>query len=224
MKPGLTEIVFIIDKSGSMHNLIDDTIGGFNSVIEEQREGDGEVYVTTVLFSDYNKTLHDHINIKEVPLMTTKEYRVSGCTALLDAIGSTVDNIGIRLANTAEDDRPSKIMVFIITDGQENASHEYSKKRIKEMIEHQTDVYNWSFIFIGANMDAVSEGRDIGITLSATYSATSDGTYSTYAAIDGAINSARAYADAICTADCCAVKSLDSQLEASINDSLCTIC
>ena len=224
MKPGLTEIVFIIDKSGSMHNLIDDTIGGFNSVIDEQREGDGEVYVTTVLFSNYNKTLHDHINIKEVPLMTTKDYRVSGCTALLDAIGSTVDNIGIRLANTAEDDRPSKIMVFIITDGQENASHEYSKKRIKEMIEHQTDVYNWSFVFIGANMDAVSEGRDIGITLSATYSATSDGTYSTYAAIDGAINSARAYADVVCTADCCVAKSLDSQLKASINDALCTIC
>lgn len=224
MKPGLTEIVFIIDKSGSMHNLIDDTIGGFNSVIEEQREGDGEVYVTTVLFSDYNKTLHDHINIKEVPLMTTKEYRVSGCTALLDAIGSTVDNIGIRLANTAEDDRPSKIMVFIITDGQENASHEYSKKRIKEMIEHQTDVYNWSFVFIGANMDAVSEGKDMGITLSATYSATSDGTYSTYTAIDDVINYARAYADTVCTADCCAVKSLDGQLESSINDALCTIC
>ena len=218
MKQGLTEIAFILDRSGSMHHLVDDTIGGFNSVIQEQREGLGEVYVTTVLFSDNSKILHDHINIKDVPLLTTNEYRVAGCTALLDAIGTTIDNIGIRLAETPEENRPSKVMVFITTDGQENASREYTKARIKEMIEHQTNVYNWTFVFLGANMDAVAEGRDIGITHSATYTASSRGVGSTYTVLDDTITAARAYADVATTA--CSVDALCS-INAALDDAIC---
>ena len=223
MKQGLTEIAFILDRSGSMHHLVDDTIGGFNSVIQEQREGLGEVYVTTVLFSDNSKILHDHINIKDVPLLTTNEYRVAGCTALLDAIGTTIDNIGIRLAETPEENRPSKVMVFITTDGQENASREYTKARIKEMIEHQTNVYNWTFVFLGANMDAVAEGRDMGITHSATYTASSRGVGRTYAGLDETITCARVYAvaavitcsaDTLCSLDADLAQAIDAKIEA----------
>lgn len=224
MKPGLTEIAFILDKSGSMHNLVDDTIGGFNSVIEEQRNGTGDVYVTTVLFSDNSKILHDHINIKDVPLLTKNEYRVAGCTALLDAIGTTVDNIGIRLAETPEDERPSKVMIFITTDGQENASREYTKARIKEIIEHQQSVYNWTFVFLGANMDAVAEGRDMGISYSATYTATADGLSSTYDAVGSVVEAAREYANCAWLATSCdEIDALQCRIDACVSKALDTI-
>lgn len=163
MKQGLAELIFILDKSGSMHSLTDDTIGGFNSLIEKQKQENGEAYVTTVLFDTNYDIIHDHINLQEMKELTTTEYVTGGCTALLDAIGITIDSVGKRLNNTPEEDRPEKVIIAITTDGQENASVEYTKAQIKDKIEHQQEKYNWTFIFLGANMDAVAEASSLGI-------------------------------------------------------------
>lgn len=185
MKKGLTEMVFILDKSGSMWNLTDDTIGGFNSMIEQQKSEDGEAYVTTVLFNRHHETLHDHINIQDVKPITHKDYCASGATALLDAIGDTIDSIGERLSDTPEDERPEKVIFVITTDGYENDSRRFTKSKIKEMIEHQQEKYSWVFIFLGANIDAIGEAESLGINskLSKTYTASARGTRSLYAAV-----------------------------------------
>lgn len=184
MKKNLTELVFILDRSGSMCYLVDDTIGGFNSMIEEQKKEDGEAYVTTVLFDGQYELLHDHVNITDVEPITRKEYYARGNTALLDAVGTTINSIGTRLYETPEDERPEKVIFVITTDGHENASMEFSKSQIKEMIEHQQDVYSWVFMFLGANMDAVGEAGSLGIksAYSKTYTASDLGTASVYAA------------------------------------------
>ena len=163
MKDNLTEIVFILDESGSMYDLAADTIGGFNSYVEEQRHQPGEAYLTTVAFNTTPRTLHDHVNIKDVPRLTDRDYSPVGGTALMDAIGTTVTSVGKRLANTPENERPSKVIVVITTDGMENSSMEYTHSQIKEMIQHQQDKYSWEFIFIGAGIDAYSEASRIGI-------------------------------------------------------------
>lgn len=193
MKKNLTEMVFILDRSGSMGRLTDDTIGGFNSMIESQKTEDGEAYVTTVLFDDYYDLLHDHVNIKDIKPITRKDYYARGCTALLDAIGKTINSIGVRLAETPEDERPEKVIFVIITDGYENASVEFSKTQIKEMIEHQQDKYAWTFMFLGANMDAVSEASGFGIksAFSKTYTASGIGTQSVYKATSDVLSCAR---------------------------------
>lgn len=185
MKKNLTEMVFILDRSGSMSHLTSDTIGGFNSMIGNQKNEEGEAFVTTVLFDDEYELLHDHVNIQDIKPITNKEYYARGCTALLDAIGKTINSIGNRLSDTPEDERPEKIIFVITTDGFENASREFTKQKVKEMIEHQQSKYSWVFMFLGANMDAVGEATSYGIASSHahTYTASSAGTESVYTAM-----------------------------------------
>lgn len=194
MKKGLTETIFILDRSGSMGGLIDDTIGGFNSMIEQQKNDPGETNITTVLFSSGCYILHDCVDVNEIETLTRNHYIPFGTTALLDAIGRTIDMVGERLANTSEDERPEKVIFVITTDGMENASHKYTKSKVKEMIEHQQSVYNWTFMFLGANIDAIGEARDLGINtdFARGYTASSRGTESLYSAVADTITCAKA--------------------------------
>jgi uncharacterized protein YegL len=189
MKKNLTEMVFILDRSGSMMHLTDDTIGGFNSMIENQKKEEGEAFVTTVLFDDQYELLHDHIDIKEIQPITTNEYYARGMTALLDAVGKTINSIGSRLSATPEDERPDKVIFVITTDGMENASREFAKSTVKEMIEHQQNKYSWTFMFLGANMDAVGEAASLGINtdFARTYTASDWGTQSVYTSVSNAM-------------------------------------
>jgi uncharacterized protein YegL len=164
MKKGLTELVFILDKSGSMSGLEADTIGGFNSMLQKQQAAEGDCCVTTVLFDNNYELLHDRINLKAVSPMTDKEYQVGGCTALLDAIGRTIHKIGNAQKNTADDYRAEKVMFVIITDGEENSSREYTTEKVKSQIERQKNKYGWEFIFLGANIDAVETAGRFGIS------------------------------------------------------------
>ena len=163
MKKNLTELVFILDKSGSMSGLEKDTIGGFNSLLEQQRKVDGECVITTVLFDNRYELLHDRIDIRAVQPITGKEYFVGGSTALLDAIGRTIHKIDTAQKNTTEDYRAEKVMFVIITDGEENASRHFSSAQIRQMIQHQKERYGWEFIFLGANIDAVETAGRFGI-------------------------------------------------------------
>lgn len=163
MKKGLTELVFIIDRSGSMGGLESDTIGGFNAMLKEQLAVEGEAIVTTVLFDDKYELLHDRIDIRAVAPLTDKDYTVRGSTALLDALGSTIHKIRAVQQHAAENYRAEKVLFVIITDGQENASREYSAERVKTRIERQKQKYGWEFVFFGANMDAVMEAGKLGI-------------------------------------------------------------
>ena len=164
MKKGLTELVFILDKSGSMGGLETDTIGGYNSMLAKQQMVDGECHITTVLFDNNHELLHDRIDIKAVSPITEKEYQVGGSTALLDAIGRTIHKIGNAQKHTADDYRAEKVMFVIITDGEENSSREYSAEKIKAQIERQKTKYGWEFIFLGANIDAVETAGRFGIS------------------------------------------------------------
>ena len=199
MKKGLTELVFILDRSGSMDQLTDDTIGGFNSMIEQQKQEDGEAYVTTVLFSSSHTTLHDHVNIQDIRPMTKKDYVPMGMTALLDSVGYTINSIGQRLSDTPENERPEKVIFVITTDGFENASQEFTRSKVKEMIEHQQEKYSWVFMFLGANIDAVSEGASLGIKsgYSKTYTASGIGTQSVYDSASSVLSCARSYSDSL---------------------------
>lgn len=163
MKKGLTELVFIVDRSGSMAGLEKDTIGGFNSMLKEQAELEGEARVTTVLFDNQYRLLHDRIDIRALAPLSEADYRVGGGTALLDAIGRTMEKIRAVQKQTAEDYRAEKVLFVIITDGEENSSHKYSVAQIKERIEHQKEKYGWEFVFFGANMDAITEAGKLGI-------------------------------------------------------------
>lgn len=189
MKRNLTELVFILDRSGSMFSLVSDTIGGFNSMIESQKREPGEAYVTTVLFDHHYELLHDHINLKEIQPITDKEYYTRGCTALLDAVGKTINSIGARLNNTPEGERPDKVIFVIMTDGYENASNEFTKSEVKEMIEHQQSKYSWTFMFLGADIDAVDEAQSLGIKsdFARSHTHTSLGTQSVYSAVSNAV-------------------------------------
>ena len=191
MKKGLTELVFIIDRSGSMSGLEEDTIGGFNAMLQEQQDVEGDAVVTTVLFDNQYELLHDRINIQTVAPLTRKDYTVGGSTALLDAIGRTIHKIRKAQRATREDFRAEKVLFIIITDGQENASRHYTADMIRERIEHQRQKYGWEFIFFGANMDAIAEAGKIGIAAdrARNYSADSYGTQSVYTAMS-AISSA----------------------------------
>jgi len=193
MKNNLTEIVFILDRSGSMDYLVADTIGGFNSFIEAQKQEDGEALLTTILFDDQYEILHNGVDIKTVKPMTTKEYSARGMTALLDAIGKTINTVGDRLNKFNEDNRPSKVIFVITTDGQENQSKEFNRKQIKEMIEHQTSKYNWQFLFLGANIDAVGTAKSFGISgqFASNYTANSVGTDSLYTSLSRGISDYR---------------------------------
>lgn len=159
----ITELVFILDRSGSMHGLEADTIGGFNSLIEKQKSEDGCAFVTTVLFDTSIVRIHDRVNIQEVPLMTTKDYIPGGCTALLDSIGSTIKHIVNIHRYAREEDVPAKTIFVITTDGLENASRHYSYDAVKQMIEHEKNKYGWEFLFLGANIDAIETAGHLGI-------------------------------------------------------------
>lgn len=164
MKKGLTELVFILDRSGSMGGLEQDTIGGFNSMLEKQRQQEGEANITTVLFDDKYELIHDRFPIHAVRPLTPNDYYVRGCTALLDAIGKTIHKMGNIQKYLPEDMKAEKVIFIITTDGLENASREYGYSRVKEMIERQKERYGWEFLFLGANMDAVAEARKFGIS------------------------------------------------------------
>ncbi len=163
MKKNLTQLVFILDRSGSMTGLESDTIGGFNSMLKKQKEEEGECIITTVLFGHEVELLHDRIDIRAVRPLTKQDYTVRGSTALLDAIGKTIHKIGNAEKNTAEEYRAEKVMVVIITDGEENSSRFYSLREVKHMIERQKEHYGWEFIFLGANIDAVETATRFGI-------------------------------------------------------------
>lgn len=163
MKKSLTELVFILDRSGSMGGLESDTIGGYNAMLKKQINADGDAYITTVLFDDDYELLHDHISIKGVKYISEKEYFVRGSTALLDAVGKSIQKIINVQRNTSDEEKAEKVVFVITTDGLENASKEYSYSKIKSMIKRQKDKYKWEFIFLGANIDAVSEAEKFGI-------------------------------------------------------------
>ena len=163
MKKGLTEIVFILDKSGSMSGLEADTIGGYNSFLEKQKKVEGEAFVSTVLFSDRNEVVHDRVPIEKIEPMNEQQYSVGGCTALLDAIGGAVHHIGNVHKYARDEDKPEHTIFVITTDGQENFSREYSHEKIKKMMTRQQEKYGWEFIFLGANMDAIGEAGKLGI-------------------------------------------------------------
>ncbi len=159
-----TELVFILDRSGSMAGFEDDTIGGFNAMIEKQKkEGEGMVYVSTVLFDNVSEVLHDRVPIGEIKPMTREDYQVRGCTALLDAIGGAIHHIGNVHKYARPSDVPRHTIFVITTDGMENASHHYSYSDIKNKIKRQTEKYGWEFIFLAANIDAAATAEDIGI-------------------------------------------------------------
>lgn len=163
MRKGLTEVVFILDRSGSMSGLESDTIGGFNSMISKQKKEDGEAIVSTVLFDDQQEVVYDRQPVKMVEPMTDRQYYVRGCTALLDAIGGAIHHIGNVHKYAREEDRPEKTMFIITTDGMENASRFYTYDRVKYMVERQKEKYGWEFLFLGANIDAISVAARFGI-------------------------------------------------------------
>lgn len=193
MKKGLTELVFILDRSGSMSGLESDTIGGYNSLLDKQKQEDGECIITTVLFDDKYELLHDRINIKGIIPITDKEYFVRGSTALLDAVGRTIDKIGNAQKHTAEEERAEKIMFVITTDGMENSSREYGYDKVRKMIERQKEKYRWEFIFLGANIDAVETAARFGISAdrAANYHADSEGTQLNYKVVSEVVSGFR---------------------------------
>ncbi len=163
MRKGLTEIVFILDRSGSMSGLERDTIGGYNSMLEKQKKEEGEAVISTVLFDDQTEVLHDRKDINEVEKITDREYYVRGCTALLDAVGGAIHHIGNVHKYARDEDRPEKTLFIITTDGMENASRRYTYDKVKKMVERQKEKYHWEFIFLGANIDAIEVAGRFGV-------------------------------------------------------------
>lgn len=189
----LTELVFILDRSGSMSGLEADTIGGFNSLIEKQKRQEGECFVSTVLFDNESKVLHDRVKLSEIPKMTENDYTVRGCTALIDAIGGAIHHIGNIHKYARPEDVPEHTMFVITTDGQENASHRYTSEKVKNMIKRQKEKYGWEFLFIGANIDAVETANSFGISedRAVNYNADSCGTQIMYRTVEKAIGDVR---------------------------------
>ncbi len=193
MKKDLTELVFIVDKSGSMSGLEADTIGGFNAMLKKQKKEEGDVFVTTVLFSDKYELLHDRITLKGVSPLTDNDYQVGGMTALLDAIGSTIQKIDNIQKRTSNEERADRVLFVITTDGIENASCEYHAEQVKKMIKKQKEKFNWEFIFLGANIDALATAEKFGIEkdFAVNYHADEKGTTVNYEAVSEAVISYR---------------------------------
>lgn len=189
-----TEVVFIMDRSGSMSGLESDTIGGFNGMIAKQKKEEGDAVISTVLFDDRMEVIHDRTEISKVQPMTDKEYYVRGCTALLDAIGNAVHHIGNVHKYAREEDRPDKTIFVIITDGLENASRQYNYTKVKQMIERQKNTYGWEFIFLGANIDSIREARRFGIAedRAVNFHSDKEGTALNYQVIGKTISTLRA--------------------------------
>lgn len=193
MKNNITELVFILDRSGSMSGLEKDTIGGFNSMIEKQRRQDGECYVSTVLFDNVSEVLHDRVKLSEVKPMAEDDYTVRGCTALIDAIGGAIHHIGNVHKYARPEDVPEHTLFVITTDGMENASRRYSSEQVKTMIKRQKDKYGWEFLFIGANIDAVETAARYGIDedRAVNYMADQEGTQILYESVSEAVCNVR---------------------------------
>ena len=196
MKKGLTELVFILDRSGSMHGLERDTIGGFNSMLAKQKQANGSAFVSTVLFDNFCEVLHDRIDIQKVESITEKEYFVRGCTALLDAVGGAIHHIGNIHKYARPEDVPEHTLFVITTDGMENASRRYSAERVKGMIRRHTEQYGWEFLFLGANIDAVETAGRMGIApeRAVNYHSDSDGTRLNYEVLSQTISAVRSNA------------------------------
>jgi len=182
MKENFTSINVVIDRSGSMQHLTTDTIGGFNQFLKDQKDVPGEAVLTLCTFSTDYSLVHDCLALADVPELDKTSYKANGGTALLDALGTTINSVGAKLAAMEEDERPSKVIFLVITDGEENSSQEFTKEQIKSMVEHQQDVYKWQFVFMGANIDSMAEGTSLGIAQNNTmdYEATSKGTRGLY--------------------------------------------
>ena len=195
-KNGVTELVFILDRSGSMAGLEGDTIGGFNSMIEKQKKKDGKCFVSTVLFDNVSEVIHDRVDLKDVPMMTEDDYTVRGCTALIDAIGGAIHHIGNIHKYIRPEDVPENTMFIITTDGMENASRRYDSEKVKKMIEEKKKKNGWEFLFIGANIDAVETAARYGISedRAVNYHSDSKGTKLNYEAMSDAITAMRASA------------------------------
>lgn len=193
MKKGLTQMVFVLDMSGSMSLLTEETISGYNTMIADQKKEDSEAIVATVLFDDRYIMIHDGVNIKEVSDMTTAQYMPRGSTAMLDAIGKTINHVGQRLAALPEEERPEKVLFTIVTDGEENRSREFRWETVKEMIKHQREKYSWVFTFLGANIDNIEVSNNLGINpmLSKRYTASKDGTGKVFNATSKSMSFAR---------------------------------
>ncbi len=193
MRKGLTEIVFILDRSGSMSGLEPDTIGGYNSLIAKQKKEEGEAIISTVLFDDKCEVLHDRISLDKIKPMTEEDYYVRGCTALLDAVGGAIHHIGNVHKYARPEDRPEKTLFIITTDGMENASRRYNYKKVKQMVERQKKRYGWEFLFLGANIDAIEEAGKFGIEAkrATNYKCDSEGTAVFYDAVCCAVSNVR---------------------------------
>lgn len=193
MKKDMTELVFILDRSGSMAGLESDTIGGYNAFLQKQKKQDGECRITTDLFDNQIELLHDRIDLPAVRPLTEQDYQVGGCTALNDAIGLTVSRIGDVQKRTAEEYRAGKVLFVIITDGLENASRRYSTAQVRAMIRRQKEKYHWEFVFLGANMDAAEQAEELGIGAdrAADYAADPDGTELNFRVMSEAVSSYR---------------------------------
>ena len=190
----MTELVFILDRSGSMQGLEADTIGGFNAMIEKQKREEGQTVVSTVLFDSETEVIHDRLPLEQVPRMTGKEYSVRGTTALLDAIGKAVHHIGIVHKYARAEDRPDRTLFVITTDGYENASKRYDYEEVRRKIERQKEKYGWEFLFLGANIDAAAEAKRFGISAdrAVNYKCDEEGTALNYEVISEAVCSVRA--------------------------------
>ena len=192
----MTELVFILDRSGSMSGLESDTIGGFNSMLAKQKKEEGEALVSTVLFANDSTVIHDRLPLSEVPPLTEEEYFTRGCTALLDAVGGAIHHIGNIHKYARREDVPEKTMFIITTDGYENASRRYDYERVRRMIERQKKRYGWEFLFLGANIDAVETARHFGIGAdrAVNYNSDSEGTQLNYEVLSEAISAVRSSA------------------------------
>lgn len=193
MKQGLTEFVFILDRSGSMSGLEKDTIGGFNSLIAKQKKEEGEAVISVVLFDDEQEVLYDRVPLNRIEPMNDDQYYVRGCTALLDALGSAVHHIGNVHKYAREEDRPEKTLFIITTDGMENSSRRYTYKRVKRMVEQHKENYGWEFLFLGANIDAIETAGRFGIhaNRAVDYECDSEGTQLNYEVLSKAVSRVR---------------------------------
>ncbi|WP_302496506.1 vWA domain-containing protein [uncultured Flavonifractor sp.] len=193
MKKNLTELVFILDRSGSMQGLEVDTIGGFNAMLEKQKKEPGEAFVSTILFNDHTQVLHDRVKIEAVEPITHREYYVRGCTALLDAIGGAIHHIGNIHKYARSEDVPEHTLFVITTDGMENTSRRYTSQQVKTMIQRQKEKYGWEFLFLGANIDAVETAGSLGIApdRAVNYHCDSEGTRLNYEVVSQAVTAFR---------------------------------
>ena len=193
MGKGLTELVFILDRSGSMSGLEADTIGGFNSLIAKQKKEEGTALISTVLFDDHAEVLYDRISLDRIEPMNDRQYYVRGCTALLDALGGAIHHIGNVHKYAREEDRPEKTIFIITTDGMENSSHRYTYDKVKKMVERQRNRYGWEFLFLGANIDAIEVAGRFGVQANraVNYECDSEGTQLNYEVLSKAVSRVR---------------------------------